>query len=82
MSFLFYSNQDFNHIQRVNQNIPGHALSSQSRVSEASPIQLDPPFIGAGELQSLLRVCDPAPHVTLQSAYAPQSDHSPSTSFL
>ena len=42
-------------------------------------MQSDPPYTGAGELQSRLRVCDPAPHVTVQSAYSPQSDHAPST---
>ena len=70
------------YIKIVNHAIPGHGLSSQSWVSEESPMQSDPPLTGEGELQSLLLVCEPAPQVTLQSAYALQSDHAPSTIVL
>ena len=70
------------YIKLVNHDIPGHGLSSQPWVSEESPVQSEPPLMGEGELQSLLLVCEPAPQVTLQSAYALQFDHAPSTIVL
>jgi len=47
--------------------VPGHGISSQSFVSEDSPVQSNPPPDGAGELHSRLRECEPLPQVTLQS---------------
>ena len=63
-------------------DIPGHGLSIQSCDSDEFPVQFDPPFTGSGELQSLVRVCAPFPHVTLHAACALQFDHAPSTIVL
>ena len=49
-------------------DVPKHASSSHAVVSEESPSQVEPPLDGSGELHFLLLVCEPAPHVTLQSS--------------
>ena len=63
----------------VQLNVPKHAVVSQSVVCVATPVQVEPPLEGAGELHSRLRACDPDPQVTLQSPYSLQFDHSPLT---
>ena len=63
-------------------DLPKHASSSHAVVSEESPAQVDPPLDGSGESHSLILVCEPAPQVTVQSAYGLQSDHTPSTIVL
>ena len=60
---LFFSSYKLNGI-----DVPKHASSSHAVVSEESPAQVDPPLDGSGESHSLLLVCEPAPHVTLQSS--------------
>ena len=47
--------------------------------TELFPGQPLPPLRGRGLVHDRRRVCDPPPHVTLQTAQAPQDDHPPST---
>ena len=53
--------------------------ASHSVTSTLSPIQLNPPFSGAGLLHSLVLDLCPCPHVTLQYDHFDQLLHCPST---
>ena len=62
--------------------LPGQARIVQLVDSVVLPVQMFPPFSGAGFVQDLKRVANPLPHETLQEVHSPQSDHLPSTTFI
>ena len=62
--------------------LPGQSRIVQLVDSAVFPVQMFPPFSGAGFEQDRVRVAEPLPHETLQEVHSPQSDHLPSTAFI
>ena len=54
----------------------------QSRLSFTSPVQLAPPYLGAGFVQVLFLLCVPVPHVFVHCDQEVKFDHPPLTEIV